>query len=60
MPSCASCEVLVINGLLCHETGCPDAWRDELRECKWCGTIFAPSESHERFCSEECAAAYNS
>ena len=28
---CDSCEVLVINNVICHETGCPDAWKDETR-----------------------------
>ena len=23
--TCASCELLVINNVICHETGCPDA-----------------------------------
>lgn len=27
---CNSCSPCRINGVLCHETGCPDAWRDDL------------------------------
>lgn len=23
-PSCSQCETIVINGLACHETGCPN------------------------------------
>jgi hypothetical protein len=55
---CQSCEVLNINGLNCHETGCPDAWRDETRECKWCGATFKPEERHQTCCEESCAEAY--
>jgi len=55
---CDSCEVLVINGVICHERGCPDAWRDEIRECCECGCDFHPTERHQRFCDAECRAAY--
>lgn len=27
---CDSCEVLTINGVYCHELGCPEAWKDEI------------------------------
>jgi hypothetical protein len=33
----------MINGLLCHETGCPDAWRDHDKKCFDCGCDFIPS-----------------
>jgi hypothetical protein len=56
---CESCEVLYINGVRCHETGCPDEWLDFERECKWCGTVFLPEEKYQYFCCEECAASYN-
>ena len=56
--SCNACEVLVINGIICHEIGCPDAYKDEVRECDWCGTDFVPEERHTRFCSGECAESY--
>ena len=29
---CSQCEALVINGVACHETGCPN----ETHECKGC------------------------
>ena len=57
---CDSCEELNINGVNCHEFGCPDAWRDEIRECKWCGYEFKPEEKEERFCSTDCAEIYHS
>ena len=37
--TCASCEVLVINNVICHELGCPNAWKDETRECKCVGAV---------------------
>jgi len=57
---CASCQALTINGLLCHEMGCPDAWLDYVRECKWCGQEFRPEERGQTCCSEECGQAYYS
>jgi hypothetical protein len=56
---CQSCEALRINGVLCHETGCPDAWRDTEKACKWCGQEFEPDDRGQVFCSEECAEDYN-
>jgi hypothetical protein len=57
---CDSCEVLVVNGIICHEHGCPDAWRDSIRECKWCGSDFKPEDADQRFCEDSCADSYNS
>jgi hypothetical protein len=49
---CASCEALRINGVLCHEAGCPDAWKDYTRECFECGCDFQPSSRHQRTCMD--------
>jgi len=57
---CDSCEAVMINGVHCHETGCPDAWQDYERECKWCGCGFMPEDRHQGFCSDDCAISYNS
>ena len=57
---CISCEVLYINGVKCHETGCPDAWKDYKRECDWCGTEFTPEYDGQQFCDDSCAEDYNS
>jgi hypothetical protein len=54
---CHSCEVLYINGMRCHETGCPEAWRDEIRECEWCGGKFKPENAIQIFCCEDCAGS---
>lgn len=55
---CDSCQVLVINGLICHETGCPESYKDDVRDCKWCGQNFKPESMHQICCDEECAGAY--
>lgn len=55
---CDSCDALTINGVYCHEHGCPDAWKDSVRECKWCGNPFQLEEQHQKCCSEECAESY--
>lgn len=55
---CDSCQMISINGIACHETGCKEAWRDETRECAWCGSRFKPKERGQRTCDEGCADAY--
>ena len=55
---CKHCDALVINGIKCHEIGCPVAWQDSERECKWCGISFKPQEKNQDCCSEECAKIY--
>ncbi len=52
---CDSCQLLRINGVVCHETGCPDAWRDHARECRECGVDFQPREREQVHCSKRCA-----
>jgi hypothetical protein len=56
---CDGCNPSSINGVLCHEHGCPDAWRDAKVECKWCGEMFAPESRGDVFCEFSCAEAYN-
>ena len=55
---CQSCEVMNINGINCHEIGCPDSYKDELRICKWCGSEFKPDEMCQPFCDDECESIY--
>lgn len=55
---CNACEVLYINGVKCHEHGCPEAWRDETRECTWCGEDFTPVTKGQRYCSPDCAESH--
>lgn len=49
---CDQCEVLFINGVKCHEHGCPSAYKDEIRECKDCGCDFEPESSRQTFCND--------
>ncbi len=55
---CDSCEMLNINGVNCHEQGCPDAWRDREIECVECGFMFQPETRGEVTCSPCCHAHY--
>lgn len=48
---CDSCNPAMVNGVLCHEQGCQDAWRDYLAECRECGMEFYPEERGDRLCS---------
>jgi hypothetical protein len=54
---CDACQVLAINGHKCHEHGCPEAWKDETRECKNCDAKFKPETRDQRFCGGDCAQA---
>lgn len=56
---CTQCEVLYINGVKCHETDCPEAYKDEKRICKWCGQEFTPEQSMQLFCDDSCYADYH-
>lgn len=56
--TCDSCQVLVINNHICHEHGCPEAYKDEVRECKWCGSNFKPENNDQQFCCDDCNEAY--
>lgn len=55
---CISCQVLSINGITCHETGCPNAYKDSQSECKWCGQLFTPESKYQDCCSHSCNVAY--
>lgn len=57
--ACNSCEILYINGIRTHESGCPDAWKDGERSCKWCGAPFIPEERHQECCGHTCHVAYH-
>lgn len=48
--SCDSCQLVFINGMMCHELGCPEAWKDETVECFQCGVEFHPEERGQRTC----------
>lgn len=50
------CELLRINGLVTHEFGCTEKWRDETRKCRVCGIAFRPASRHDGYCSNSCCA----
>ena len=47
--ACSQCQAAVINGLPCHESGCPAA----THACLACD---AQIPTRQRYCSEECSA----
>lgn len=49
---CDGCNPIAINGALCHEQGCPDAWRDKKRACFECGFDFYPTERYQTSCHD--------
>jgi len=55
---CNSCEVTYVDGVKCHEHGCPDAWKDNEKECRWCGALFTSIAENRTCCSEECRKSY--
>jgi hypothetical protein len=56
---CHQCEMLRINGVVTHESGCPDAWKDEIRECKECGSKFFPENRNQLCCDHSCTVSYH-
>lgn len=51
---CDGCNPSMVNGKVCHEHGCPDAWRDYAKECFECGCkMFA--QGRGRVICEDCA-----
>jgi hypothetical protein len=48
--NCNQCEFLFVNGLGCHETGCPDAWKSRSKSCFECGCNFSPETRFESVC----------
>ena len=55
---CQSCDVVRINGKICHEHNCPDSWKDEVRICKWCGSQFKPESKGQICCDANCYADF--
>lgn len=48
-PACSCCEVLVINGTPCHETGCPN----QTHECRGCNNLIRGNR-WQQYC-EDCS-----
>jgi hypothetical protein len=47
---CDGCSPSVVNGVFCHEQGCPDAWRDSTKACDECGCDFYRTERYDSIC----------
>lgn len=50
--ACDSCQMISIQGVPCHETGCPDAWQETMIECRECGFNFYRDERYQTTCSD--------
>ncbi len=61
---CNECNVISINGVACHENGCPKSWIDPVtetpykKECKVCGVEFEPEDRWVDAC-EGCNEDYD-
>lgn len=47
--ACGSCQALMINGVYCHEIGCPEAWRTRKVPCWECGYDFLPETRPNKY-----------
>ncbi len=43
---CDDCSPSRINGVICHEAGCPSAWKDYARTCSECGRNYYSPVKH--------------
>jgi hypothetical protein len=50
---CPQCEALMINGLFCHEHGCPQLRVDAGRTCPECGTLCADRSEAVACCAPD-------
>lgn len=48
-----------INGIVCHEHGCPDAYKNETRDCTWCSVEFIPEHNDQWQCCNDCHNSYH-
>ena len=61
---CNFCHAIAINGVNCHEIGCPYSWLDSLtgepspRECAECGQDFKPEVKGQYCCDRQCNNAF--
>ena len=58
---CDQCEMVSINGVACHETGCPNRYREynpetksweDTFECGECGQTFTDRDKRDECCAE--------
>jgi hypothetical protein len=53
---CDQCQLLRINGVVCHEIGCPNATVS--KTCKWCDREFRTKDRFRQTCSPGCQKAW--
>lgn len=53
--TCDQCSAVMIQGVYCHETGCPNARRYECREC---GSMYAHRDEAAVCCDPDNASQY--
>jgi len=59
MMRCNQCEAMMINGVFCHETGCPNSPLGCKRKCMNCLVDFiVQDKEHTDFCSDDCKMEY--
>lgn len=56
---CDGCSPTVIQGVFCHEQGCPDAWRDRAKACDECGNDFYPTDRYQSVCDDCCSDPFD-
>lgn len=57
--NCDQCQMVSINGVACHEIGCPNAnkvWRDGIwlstHACPECGSVYDDYDDMARCCTD--------
>jgi hypothetical protein len=61
---CDQCNAMMLQGVACHETGCPNSWKHPATDepypidCVWCGRPFTPETKDDRFCDDSCAESF--
>lgn len=61
---CDGCWSVSINGIACHEHGCPNNWIDlntgepYRTECNFCGSLFVPAVRYQSYCDQICKELY--
>ena len=56
---CHQCAAAMINGVYCHEIGCPESGKQAFRDCKWCGAkLEGPKKRNRGFCNNDCEKSY--
>lgn len=60
---CNSCQSTFVaygnKKAIVHEKGCPEAYKDTVSECGFCGSEFQPEENGQKFCSTCCYNSYS-